>query len=163
MLHGLGQRRELARHFVVDQHIAARGARRDRIGDRRGGHDGVLAIRQRIEANVAASRGHLQRHVLRRRGRLLRHRRIAAQGRGPTAGLVNDDLLGLGRAPLLVQALQQLRAAQFAQRACEDLRAPRLLAQPQVQRRARQDQCIVQALPDLDAEPAVDAAVYEVE
>src|SRR6185437_1006660 len=98
-----------------------------------------------------------------RREQEARERVLETRREDALVGTEKNDLRGGGRAPLLIQAGLDLHARACGERAGQQLRAPRALLDPQVERGARQDQRILQALAYLHPEPAVDAAVEELE
>ncbi len=159
-LHRIRQRAESLRdrvHALQQQPFAAQ---RGRFTDRHGRADQVAAVLLRLEAHEGLSLPQLQQHLARD---VLRHdvRRQALAHRDDTARL--RRYRQFDRADLPSHRFEQPghRRARDADFLGDAFGSRQVLAHAHFQRRARQHQCVVEALADLDVEPAVDALVQE--
>ena len=138
------------------QPTASRPLRRERDG----GAHAIAALGLRLQAHERPALPHLHQHFARH---LVRHHvgREALAHRDDRAALGGDR--DLERAGLAAQLLEQPGrfAAGDGELVGDQLRGVELLAHARLERGTGQHQRVVEALADLDVEPAVDAAVQE--
>jgi hypothetical protein len=159
-LHRIRQRAESLGdrvHALEQQPFAAE---RGRLADRHGRADQVAAVLLRLEADEGLALPHLQQHLARH---VLGHdiRRQALAHGNDAAGFRRHR--ELDRSDLPPHRLEQpghpgTRDADFLG---DGFRIRQVLAHAHFERRARQHQGVVEALADLDVEPAVDALAQE--
>ena len=158
-LHGVRERTETLGdrvHGLEHETVAAR----QRLADRHCRAHEVSAARLRLEAHERAPLPELQQHLA---GHFVGHdvRRKSLADRDHRAGLGRHD--EFDGADLSPERLEQSwrRPAAHQDFVGDELRVAHVLAHARLEGRAAEHQRVVEAFPDLDVEPAVDALVQE--
>ena len=106
---------------------------------------------------------HLPDEIRGRPGRLRLERIVEARRNDPLVLTEQDDFGCAERAPILVEALLDAARGDLGERVGQNLRAARILPLAQIEHRAGRIERVIEPLLHLVPEPAIDAAIQELE